>query len=134
MECANGAHPEGVNCDTCSTRKEDGPADAGRNEMDRKIFIRDPPPSSLNRKVPAMDAAEGAVPGPLRLESAQASIVLATLATGARFAIGDDLPTLGMELERLALVTNPDLLQMGKLGRAAKPLDLMTYRPEDGQP
>ena len=39
-----------------------------------------------------------------------------------------------MEPDRLALVTNTDVLQMVKLGRSAKPLDLMTYRPEDEQP
>jgi hypothetical protein len=32
------------------------------------------------------------------------------------------------------LVENPDLLNMSKVGRASKPLDLMTYEPEDEQP
>ena len=70
---------------------------------------------------------------PLTLDEARASIVLAAL-SGGKYDIGDDLPTLGSEPERLALVTNRDLLQMAKLGRASKPLDLMTYRPEDEQP
>src|SRR5205807_6842999 len=32
------------------------------------------------------------------------------------------------------LITNPTLLQIARLGRAAKPLDLMTYSAEDEQP
>ena len=50
------------------------------------------------------------------------------------FELGDDLPTLGQDPVRLALVTNPDILQMVKLGNAALPLDLLTYRPADEQP
>ena len=50
------------------------------------------------------------------------------------FELGDDMPLLSAEPERLALVKNPDLLQMAKLGRASLPLDLMTYRPEDTIP
>jgi hypothetical protein len=36
--------------------------------------------------------------------------------------------------ERLARVRNPDLFDTAWLGRAAVPLDLMTYLPEDQQP
>jgi len=61
------------------------------------------------------------------------SIALAAIA-GGMFEIGDDLPTLGMQPERLRLVQNKDLLDMVRLGRAAQPLDLMTYRDEDEQP
>lgn len=111
-----------------------GLAVAGHYYMDRNFFVNDPAPFCVQREVPPMDAVEGAVPGPLRLQSAQASIVLSALSPGARFAIGDDLPSLGVEPERLTLVTDPDLLQMVKLGRSAKPLDLMTYPPEDEQP
>jgi hypothetical protein len=50
------------------------------------------------------------------------------------FEIGDDLPTLGADPDRVALVTNPDLLTMAKLGRAAMPLDLLSYRSEDELP
>jgi hypothetical protein len=50
------------------------------------------------------------------------------------FEIGDDLPTLGSDPERMALVKNPDLLTMAKLGRAAVPLDLLTYADKDEQP
>ena len=50
------------------------------------------------------------------------------------FEIGDDLPTLGASPDRMALVKNPDLLDMAKLSRASFPFDLMSYRPEDTQP
>src|SRR5262249_42996369 len=73
------------------------------------------------------------VQAPLTLDEAQVSIVLAAV-TGGAFEIGDDLPTLAADPQRLALVTNSNLLQMTRLGRAAKPLDLMTYRTVDEQP
>jgi hypothetical protein len=50
------------------------------------------------------------------------------------FEIGDDLPTLGADADRVALVENADLLQIAKLGRAAVPLDLLSYSAEDKQP
>src|SRR5208283_5589016 len=70
---------------------------------------------------------------PLTLEEAEASIVLSAI-SGGMFEIGDDLPTLGESPDRVALVKNPDLLDMVRLSRASLPLDLMTYRPEDKQP
>src|SRR5262249_3522486 len=72
-------------------------------------------------------------PEPLSLSAAQASIVLAAL-SGSMFEIGDDLLALSSEPERLALITNANLLQMVKLGKPAKPLDLMSFLPEDEQP
>jgi alpha-galactosidase len=50
------------------------------------------------------------------------------------YEIGDDMPVLGSEKDRLALVENRELLNMAKVGRTSTPLDLMTYEPEDGQP
>lgn len=70
---------------------------------------------------------------PLTMDEAETSIALSSV-SGGMFEIGDDLPTLGVSSERLALVRNPDLLDMARLGRAAVPLDLMTYLPEDRQP
>ncbi|MGO9084888.1 MAG: PKD domain-containing protein [Candidatus Sulfotelmatobacter sp.] len=61
------------------------------------------------------------------------SIVLAAT-TGGMFEIGDDLPSLNTDPERLKLLTNKDLLQMVKLGKASRPLDLLDYSPEDLQP
>jgi hypothetical protein len=70
---------------------------------------------------------------PLSLDEAESSITLAAIA-GGMFELGDDLPTLGADPERLALVENSDLLNMVRLRRAATPVDLMTYLPEDEQP
>jgi alpha-galactosidase len=67
------------------------------------------------------------------LNEAQVSIALAAV-SGGMLEIGDDLPSLGSDSERVALVTNPDLLAMAKLGRAAVPLDLLTYTDKDEQP
>jgi hypothetical protein len=69
----------------------------------------------------------------LTLDEAKVSVALAAVA-GGMYEIGDDLPTLGAEPDRLALVTNPDLLAMVRLQRASLPLDLMDYVPEDEQP
>jgi hypothetical protein len=70
---------------------------------------------------------------PVSLDEAKASIALSAVAAGMH-EIGDDLPALGADLERLALVQNQDLIEMVKLGRASTPLDLMSYSPEDDQP
>jgi len=70
---------------------------------------------------------------PLSLDEAKASIALSAVAAGM-YEIGDDLPALGADSERLALVQNQDLIEMAKLGRASTPLDLMSYSPEDYQP
>jgi len=70
---------------------------------------------------------------PLTLDEAKASIALSAV-SGGMYEIGDDLPTLGGDPQRLALVQNQDLIEVIKLGRASKPLDLMSYSPEDSQP
>src|SRR6266568_661611 len=53
---------------------------------------------------------------------------------GGMYEIGDDLPALGADPERLGLVQNRDMIEMIKLGRASKPVDLMSYSPKDDQP
>jgi hypothetical protein len=50
------------------------------------------------------------------------------------FEIGDELPSLSKAPERLALIQNPDLIGMIRLGRASVPLDLMNFDPDDNQP
>jgi len=70
---------------------------------------------------------------PISLPDAEVSIALAAV-SGGMFELGDDMPLLSAQPERLALVKNPDLLEMAKLGRASLPLDMMTYRPEDEIP
>ena len=50
------------------------------------------------------------------------------------YEIGDDLPILGAEKDRLDLVKNQDLLNMAKISRAATPVDMLSYDAEDGEP
>lgn len=105
---------------------------AARYYMHRNWFLSDPD---------AFSVAGQLIPGqiwhqsrtPITLDEAEVSITLSAV-SGGMFEEGDDLPTLGSEPERLALVKNPDLLQMAKLGRAALPLDLLTYAAEDEAP
>jgi hypothetical protein len=67
------------------------------------------------------------------LSDAQAAIALAAV-SGGMYEIGDDLPILGSEKDRLALVKNQGLLDMAKISRAATPIDLLSYESEDEQP
>jgi len=109
--------------------KEAGPGIAARYYMHRNFFITDPDAFTVSRQL----LEERTIEAPVTLNEAQVSIALAAV-SGGMFEIGDDLPTLGSDPERLALVRNPDLLAMAKLGRAALPLDLMTYADKDAQP
>jgi len=113
--------------------KRAAPGNVARYYMHRNFFVNDSDAFNVQRQVPPGELEGKSVPPPLTLSEAQVSIVLAAL-SGGMYEIGDDLPTLGSDPERLALVTNANLLQMAKLGRASKPLDLLTYRPEDEQP
>jgi alpha-galactosidase len=109
--------------------KEAGPGIAARYYMHRNFFVTDPDAFTVSRQL----LEERTIQAPLTLDEARVSIALAAV-SGGMFEIGDDLPTLGSEPERVALVKNPDLLAMAKLGRAALPLDLLTYADKDEQP
>jgi len=109
--------------------KEAAPGIAARYYMHRNFFITDPDAFTVSRQL----LEERTIEAPLTLNEAQVSIALAAV-SGGMFEIGDDLPTLGSDPERVALVRNPDLLAMAKLGRAALPLDLLTYTEKDEQP
>jgi hypothetical protein len=109
--------------------KEAGPGVAARYYMQRNFFNADPDAFTVSRQL----LEERAIQAPLTLNEAQVSIALAAV-SGGMFELGDDLPTLGSDPERVALVRNPDLLAMVKLGRAALPLDLLTYAEKDEQP
>jgi hypothetical protein len=112
--------------------KDAGTGIAARYYMNRNFFVSDPDAFCVSTQiVPDQPWHGGKVP--LSLDEAKASIALSAVA-GGMYEIGDDLPTLGADAERLALVQNRDLLEMVKLGRASKPLDLMSYSPEDEQP
>jgi hypothetical protein len=109
--------------------KEAAPGIAARYYMHRNFFVTDPDAFTVSRQL----LEERTIQAPVTLSEAQVSIALAAV-SGGMFEIGDDLPTLGSDPERFALVKNSDLLAMAKLGRAALPLDLLTYTAQDEQP
>ena len=104
-----------------------------RYYMHRNFFVNGPDAFTLLKEIPGAIHDEYLPLGPLTVDEAQMSIVLAAT-TGGMFSIGDDLPSLSADPERLKLLTNKDMLQMVKLGRASKPLDLLEYSPDDLQP
>ena len=104
---------------------------AARFYMNHNFYIADPDVfcvSNYRSKDPHWGELK-----PVTLEEAKAAISLSAMA-GGMFEDGDDLPSLGTEPDRLALLTNPDLLKLVRLSRSATPLDLMSYLPEDLQP
>jgi hypothetical protein len=109
--------------------KEADPGIAARYYMNVNFFRDDPDAFTVSRQL-ILDAP---IDTPLTLSEAQVSIALSAV-SGGMFEIGDDLPTLGKDSDRVDLVKNPDLLQMAKMGHAALPLDLLTYRSQDEQP
>ncbi len=106
------------------------PGIAARFYMQHNFFVDDPDAFNVTDSYLLEDRRAQT---PVSLTGAQASIALSAV-SGGMYEIGDDLLTLGSEQDRLALVENPDLLNIPKIGRASKPLDLMTYEPEDEQP
>ena len=114
---------------TFERSKEAAPGIAARYYMHRNFFINDPDAFTVSRQV----IEEREIQAPLTLNEAEVSIALSAV-SGGMYEIGDDLPTLGADPDRVALVTNPDLLRIAKLGRAAIPIDLLSYRTQDQQP
>lgn len=112
--------------------KEAAPGIAARYYMHRNFFVADPDAFTVSQQTVAEQAWHGGQ-HPLTLDEARVSIALAAI-SGGMYEIGDDLPILGIDPERLALVKNEDLLNMSRLGQASRPLDLMSYAPEDGMP
>ena len=110
--------------------KTAAPGIAARFYMNGNFFINDPDAFNVTDTylVERLDERSSQ-----SLATAQTSIALSAVA-GGMYEIGDDLPVLNSEKDRLALVENRDLLNMAKAGRASTPVDLMTYDPEDGQP
>lgn len=105
---------------------------AARYFMNRTFYGSDPDAFTVSKQI-IPDRVWHGNNQPLTLDEAEASIAVSAV-SGGMFEIGDDLPALGAAPERLALVRNRDLLDMARLGRAAAPLDLMTYLPQDQQP
>jgi hypothetical protein len=114
---------------TFARSKEAAPGIAARYYMHRNFFINDPDAFTVSRQL----VEEREIQAPLTLNEAEVSIALSAL-SGGMYEIGDDLPTLGTDSDRVALLRNHDLLQMAKLGRAAIPVDLLSYRAEDEKP
>lgn len=105
---------------------------AARFYMNRDFYRSDPDAFSVSGEVEPQQSWHQAQKG-LSLSAAQVQIVLAAVA-GGMYEIGDDLPTLGSEPKRLALVENQELIDMNRVGRAAVPLDLMTFPAADLEP
>ena len=124
-----------ISCDTGHTfdaSRDAAPGIAARYYMNRNFFVADPDAFSVSHQGYAAQQDHGGARA-LTLDEAQVAVALAAV-SGGMFEIGDDLPTLFLNADRMALLQNRDLLNMVRYGHAAKPLDLMSYSPEDGMP
>jgi len=117
---------------TFEASREAAPGIAARYYMNRNFYVADPDAFTVSRQTVDEQEWHGGK-RPLTLDEAKVSIALAAIA-GGMYEIGDDLPSLGRDADRLALVKNPDLFSMSRLGHSSVPLDLMSYRPEDAMP
>jgi hypothetical protein len=105
---------------------------AARYYMNRNFFVDDPDAFSVSKQVIKDQSWHGGKK-PLTYNAAKASIALAAV-TGGMLEIGDNLPSLEHSPRRIALIENRNLIDMVKLGKAAIPMDLMSYAPTDQQP
>lgn len=124
-----------ISCDTGHTfdaSRDADPGIAARYYMNRNFFVSDPDAFSVSHLAYAAQQDHGGERA-LTLDEAQVAVALAAV-SGGMFEIGDDLPTLFLNADRMALLQNLDLLNMVRYGHAAKPLDLMSYAPEDAMP
>ena len=112
--------------------REDATGISARYYMNGNFYRADPDAFTVSRQL-ITDQSWHQSKAPLTGNEAQVSIALAAIA-GGMFEIGDDLPTLGTQPDRVELIKNQDLRHMVHLGRAMCPLDLMTYSAQDGQP
>ncbi|HTU43213.1 MAG TPA: PKD domain-containing protein [Candidatus Aquilonibacter sp.] len=124
-----------ISCDTGHTfdaSRDAAPGIAARYYMNRNFFVADPDAFSVSHQAYAEQQDHGGARA-LTLDEAQVAVALAAV-SGGMFEIGDDLPTLFLNADRMKLLQNRDLLNMVRYGHAAKPLDLMSYAPEDEMP
>ena len=105
---------------------------AARYYMNRNFFIGDPDAFSVSKQIVDEQEWHGGK-RPLTLNEAEVSIALSAV-SGGMFEIGDDLPTLFLAKERMALVENRDLINLAHYGHASTPVDLMSYAAEDEIP
>jgi alpha-galactosidase len=110
--------------------KDAAPGIAARFYMHRNFYFNDP--DAFNTTAQYFPDSPR-LPQTLPMAAAQASIALSAV-SGGMYEIGDDMPTLGTQNDRLALVENPELLQIAKLGKASIPIDLLSYEAQDEQP
>jgi alpha-galactosidase len=105
---------------------------AARYYMNRNYFVSDPDAFTVStQRITDQTWHEGREP--LTLNEAEVSIALAAV-SGGMLEIGDNLPSLQGSPDRVALIENPDLIDMVRLGKAAVPEDLMSYADSDRQP
>jgi alpha-galactosidase len=124
-----------ISCDTGHTfdaSRDAAPGIAARYYMNRNYYVSDPDAFSVSHQAYAAQQDHGGERA-LTLDEAQVAIALAAV-SGGMYEIGDDLPTLFLDADRMNLLKNTDLLYMARYGHAAKPLDLMNYAAEDEMP
>ena len=124
-----------ISCDTGHTfdaSRDAAPGIAARYYMNRNYYVSDPDAFSVSHQAYAAQQDHGGERA-LTLDEAQVAIALAAV-SGGMYEVGDDLPTLFLDADRMDLLKNADLLNMARYGHAAKPLDLMSYAPEDEMP
>jgi alpha-galactosidase len=117
---------------TFGASKEAATGIAARYFMNRNYFVADPDAFTVSTQT-IQDQSWHESSKPATLDEAEVSISLAAV-SGGMFEIGDDLPSLTKEPQRLALIENQDLIDMIRLGQASRPIDLMNYSAEDQQP
>ncbi len=117
---------------TFEASRDAAPGIAARYYMNRNFFVSDPDAFTVSRQTLDEQAWHGGR-HPLTLDEARVSIALAAVA-GGMFEIGDDLPTLFLDPDRVALVENQTLINIARYGHASIPMDLMSYAPEDEMP
>ncbi len=117
---------------TFGASKEAATGIAARYYMNRNYFVADPDAFTVSTQT-IRDQSWHESSKPATLDEARVSISLAAV-SGGMFEIGDDLPSLTKDPERLALIENPELIHMIQFGKASSPVDLMTYAAEDEQP
>jgi alpha-galactosidase len=110
--------------------KEAAPGIAARFYMNRNFFVSDP--DAFNTASQSFTDYHDSPHPSLFWRPRPRS--LSPQFPGGMHEIGDDMPVLGSQKDRLALVENADLLNMAKIGRASTPVDLLTYEPGDEQP
>lgn len=117
---------------TFGASKEAAPGIAARYYMNRNFYVVDPDAFTVSRQTLEEEASQEAKES-LTLDEAKVSIAVSAI-SGGMFELGDDMPSLLLDADRMALVQNRELINIARYGRAAKPLDLMSYAPEDEMP